>query len=61
MKRKEIKNAHEKSVLSSFKEFKEKNGDTLNIISQPDPPDAIIEINGKKAGLKFQMLFLVLN
>lgn len=58
MKRKEIKNAHEKSVLSSFKEFKEKNGDTLNIISQPDPPDAIIEINGKKSWIEISDAFL---
>lgn len=45
MKRNEIKEAHEKAVLDSFKKHHKALGNTLKINSMPDPPDAIITIN----------------
>jgi len=45
MKRNEIKNAHECSVLDSFKKYRESLNNIIEIISKPEPPDAIITIN----------------
>lgn len=46
MKRAEVKDAHENSVLNSFGEHCENCGNTVKVISKPEPPDAIISING---------------
>lgn len=46
MKRNEIKNAHEDSVLDSFKKHSASLSSIIVIISKPEPPDAIITING---------------
>lgn len=44
--RRNIKEAHENSVLASFGEYLKGKGQSLNVKAQPDPPDAFVEING---------------
>ena len=46
MKRNELKDAHEDAVLESFKKHSTSLNNTIVIISKPEPPDAIITING---------------
>lgn len=46
MKRAEVKDAHENSVLNSFVEHCTNCGNTVKVISKPEPPDAIVTING---------------
>ncbi len=47
MKRKDIKNCHEGSVLKSFMKHSAASNEIIEIICKPDPPDAIVTINGK--------------
>lgn len=44
--RREIKEAHENSVLASFKQYLNDKGHSMTVKSRPDPPDAFIAING---------------
>ena len=44
--RSEIKDQHEKSVLSSFACFTKNGGKSFDLIERPDPPDAIVKIDG---------------
>ncbi|MFA0086638.1 hypothetical protein [Vibrio sp. 10N.261.51.F12] len=44
--RRKIKEAHENSVLASFGEYLKGKGQSLTVKTQPDPPDAFVEING---------------
>ena len=47
MKRSEVKDVHEKSVLVNFKKYYAVFGKEIKILEKPEPPDAIISINGK--------------
>lgn len=38
--------AHESAVLDSFKNFLESQSKVLEVIDRPDPPDAIVKIDG---------------
>ena len=49
MKRREVKEIHESSVLKAFKDLYESNGYVVEILSKPEPPDAIITVNGEEA------------
>lgn len=44
--RRDIKEAHENSVLASFDEHLKGKGQSLTVKTQPDPPDAFVEIDG---------------
>ncbi len=44
--RRKIKEAHENSVLASFAEYLKSKGQSLTVKTQPDPPDAFVEIDG---------------
>jgi hypothetical protein len=46
MKHRDIQPAHEKAVLDSFTAHLEKQGVELTVVDRPDPPDAIVNING---------------
>ncbi|WP_289116985.1 hypothetical protein [uncultured Idiomarina sp.] len=46
MNHREIQTAHEESVLDSFASFLESQGQHLQVLKRPDPPDAIIELDG---------------
>lgn len=58
MKRSEVKEAHEESVLSAFKNLSESNGNIVEILSKPEPPDAIISINGEKSWVEITDAFI---
>lgn len=57
MKHREIQSAHEESVIDSFTSFLEAKGKDLKVLDRPDPPDAIIEINGKNSWIEITDAF----
>ncbi|MBA6383653.1 hypothetical protein H4J45_09730 [Colwellia sp. BRX10-6] len=58
MKRSEVKETHENSVLAGFKSLSELNGNIVEILDKPEPPDAIITINGKKTWIEITDAFI---
>lgn len=58
MKRVEVKEAHENAVLIAFKNLIESSGNTVKILSKPEPPDAIISINGKEVWVEITDAFI---
>ena len=58
MKRSEVKDVHENSVLKGFKSLSELNGNIVEILSKPEPPDAIIAINGQKTWIEITDAFI---
>jgi len=57
MNRNEIKEAHENSVIESFKKYCASLNRTIEVISKPEPPDAIITINGSMTWLEITDAF----
>ncbi|RVT46318.1 hypothetical protein EMM73_10130 [Rheinheimera sediminis] len=57
MNRNEIMNAHEDSVIYSFKRYAASFGDVIDVISKPEPPDAIITINGNPSWIEITDAF----
>ncbi|HDL9484052.1 TPA: hypothetical protein PX784_003701 [Vibrio cholerae] len=57
MKRRDVKDKHEESVLASFESYLAQNGVTLQVINRPDPPDAIVEINGVRSWVEITDAF----
>lgn len=51
-KRRALKAKHEQAVLDGFKKHLERCGHKVSVISQPDPPDAIIEVDGQRTWLE---------
>lgn len=58
MKRSEVKEIHEDSVLNAFKNLSESNGNVVEILSKPEPPDAIIKINGEETWVEITDAFI---
>ena len=58
MKRREIKDAHERSVIGSFKKHLEDAGRALTVISHPDPPDAVVEVDNQLTWLEITDAFI---
>jgi len=58
VKRREVKEIHEKSVLEGFKNLSESNGNVVEILDKPEPPDAVILINGKKTWIEITDAFI---
>ena len=58
MKRREVKDCHEESVLSSFKEHLRSQGKILTIMERPDPPDAIVKIDHNITWIEITDAFL---
>ncbi len=58
MKRHEVKEIHENAVLKNFEEYCLSQGLTFNVSSQPDPPDAFVEVNGRKTWVEITDAFL---
>lgn len=52
MNRREIQNKHEQAVLAGFADYQTSQGRTLKVIARPDPPDAIVTIDGKKTWIE---------
>ncbi|CCN38209.1 conserved hypothetical protein [Vibrio nigripulchritudo SO65] len=45
MKRRDVKDSHERSVLDSFERYLSSKNSTLTVVERPDPPDAIVDID----------------
>ncbi|MEL0169179.1 MAG: hypothetical protein VW877_13740 [Pseudomonadaceae bacterium] len=58
MNRRDIKKAHEQSVLQSFKRFLEGAGRNLQIVSYPDPPDAVVVLDGSPCWIEITDAFI---
>ena len=48
LRHQQIKEQHELSVIASFISFLSTEGKDVQLIARPDPPDAIVIINGHK-------------
>ncbi|EIW90549.1 hypothetical protein AGRI_01730 [Alishewanella agri BL06] len=57
MKHRDIQPAHEIAVLESFKIFLSKEGCDLKVLSRPDPPDAIVDIDGNTTWIEISDAF----
>ncbi len=57
MKRREIKNRHESSVLTSFENYLKKDDKLLIIKERQDPPDALVTINEKDTWIEITDAF----
>ena len=57
MKRHEIKVVHENAVLESFKKYSASLNKIIKIVSKPEPPDAIITINGNMTWIEITDAF----
>lgn len=58
MKRTEVKDAHENSVLASFIKHSASINVSVNLITRPEPPDAIVSINGKTTWIEITDAFI---
>lgn len=56
--RRELKNAHEKAVLRQFSTHLENENSCLEILERPEPPEAIVEINGERTWIEITDAFL---
>ena len=57
MNHREIQSAHEESVLDSFASFLRSQGQHLRVLERPDPPDAIVELDGTKGWIEITGAF----
>ena len=57
MNHRDIQPAHEKAVLDSFKDYLESQGIKLAVIDRPDPPDAIVSIDGAPSWIEITDAF----
>ncbi len=58
MNRREIKEGHEQAVINSFKQYCESKGNTFEVLSKPEPPDALVLIGGKEVWIEITDAFL---
>ncbi|MEC4725881.1 hypothetical protein HWQ46_10025 [Shewanella sp. D64] len=56
--RRNLKQEHELAVLNSFAEHLKMEGKSLEILEQPDPPEAIVNINKIKTWIEITDAFL---
>ena len=57
MIRADVKEAHEKAVLNNFIGYCSNCGVTVKVISRPEPPDAIVTIDGIKTWIEITDAF----
>lgn len=55
--RKDLKDVHENSVLSTFKDYIKEKGSVLKVKNRPDPPDAFVEIDNNKTWIEITDAF----
>jgi hypothetical protein len=58
MNRNEIKDAHERSVVDSFARYLVGQGRTLTVQGYPDPPDAMVELDGQPGWIEITDAFI---
>ena len=57
MKRNDIKDEHENAVINSFQKHIESFNKTFKLISRPEPPDAVVSIDGNITWLEITDAF----
>lgn len=58
MLRREVNSCHENAVIGRFMEHLKTQGQDMKVVCKPDPPDAIVIIDGKKSWVEFTDAFL---
>jgi len=58
MLRNEVKRKHEEAVLNNFVKYLETKTRSVKINDQPDPPDALVSIDGKSTWIEITDAFL---
>lgn len=56
--RRDLKRVHEEAVLRQFKDHLERGGGRLEILERPEPPEAIVELNGIRTWIEITDAFL---
>jgi hypothetical protein len=56
--RRDLKSTHEDAVIRGFIEHLKARGSLVKIIGKPEPPDAIVDIDGKKTWIEVTDAFL---
>lgn len=56
--RRDLKSTHEEAVLRHFKAHLEDKGVILQVLERPEPPEAIVEIDGKRTWVEITDAFL---
>lgn len=56
--RRNLKSAHEEAVLRQFKAHLENGGSCLEILDRPEPPEAIVDLNGERSWIEITDAFL---
>lgn len=56
--RRNLKNIHEDAVLRHFKDHLRSNGTCLEILNKPDPPEAIVALNGNRTWIEITDAYL---
>ena len=56
--RRDLKSVHEDAVLRQFKAHIENNGGRLDILERPEPPEAIVELDGNSTWIEVTDAFL---
>lgn len=56
--RRDLKREHEEAVLRKFGSYLDRRGIELRILGRPDPPEAIVEIDGKKTWIEITDAYL---
>ena len=56
--RRDLKSVHEDAVLRQFKAHLESNGGRLEILERPEPPEAIVELDGNSTWIEVTDAFL---
>jgi hypothetical protein len=58
LNRRKLKSAHEDAVLQHFQSYLRNNGFALQILTRPEPPEAIIDIDGRETWIEITDAFL---
>ena len=57
MKRNQVKAVHENEVLENFRQYLFMQGKRFIVINRPEPPDAIVKIDGKNTWVEITDAF----
>lgn len=56
--RRHLKSTHEDTVLRQFAAHLERSGSKLQVLARPEPPEALVEFDGKKSWIEITDAFL---
>jgi hypothetical protein len=58
IRRRDLKSVHEEAVLRQFKAHLESAGHHLDILDRPEPPEAIVDLDGERTWIEITDAFL---